>query len=201
MEWFHKRKQTKKQKFDEEIKASGGIVDPLNPSRRGFMSMAGTAAIGAMGVAGANTLVALNNGAKADGEPIPVGAMLPYTGWGAEDSRNFEAGINLAVEEINSFGGVLGRPIEVHFEDTKEITAETVTSAARRLIDRHEVHAIVNGYNTLSVRAEYDTVADAGIPTSTTTPSTATSFRSRTILTATIASSRTTRPSTITARA
>ena len=47
MEWFHKRKQTKKQKFDEEIKASGGLVDPLNPSRRGFMSMAGTAAIGA----------------------------------------------------------------------------------------------------------------------------------------------------------
>ena len=128
------------------------------------MSMAGTAAIGAMGVAGANTLVALNNGAKADGEPIPVGAMLPYTGWGAEDSRNFEAGITLAVDEINSFGGILGRPIEVHYEDTKEITAETVTSAARRLIDRHEVHAIVNGYNSLSVRAEYDTIADAGIP-------------------------------------
>ena len=164
MEWFHKRKQTKKQKFDEEIKAKGGIVDPLNPSRRGFMSMAGTAAIGAMGVAGANTLIALNNGAKADGEPIPVGAMLPYTGWGAEDSRNFEAGITLAVEEINSYGGIHGRPIEVHYEDTKEITAETVTSAARRLIDRHEVHAIINGYNSLSVRAEYDTIADAGIP-------------------------------------
>ena len=142
----------------------GGIVDPLNPSRRGFMSMAGTAAIGAMGVAGANTLIALNNGAKADGEPIPVGAMLPYTGWGAEDSRNFEAGITLAVEEINSYGGIHGRPIEVHYEDTKEITAETVTSAARRLIDRHEVHAIINGYNSLSVRAEYDTIADAGIP-------------------------------------
>ena len=164
MEWFHKRKQTKKQKFDEEMKAKGGLVDPLNPSRRGFMSMAGTAAIGAMGVAGANTLIALNNGAKADGEPIPVGAMLPYTGWGAEDSRNFEAGITLAVEEINSYGGINGRPIEVHYEDTKEITAETVTSAARRLIDRHEVHAIINGYNSLSVRAEYDTIADAGIP-------------------------------------
>ena len=31
MEWFHKRKQTKKQKFDEEMKASGGVVDPRNP--------------------------------------------------------------------------------------------------------------------------------------------------------------------------
>lgn len=163
MIWFHKKKQTAKQKFDEELRASGS-PNALNPTRRGFMSTAASVAVGAMGVAGANTLVSLNNGAKADGDPIPVGAMLPYTGWGADDARNFEIGLNMAAEEINSFGGILGRPIEFHFEDTKDITAETVTSAARRLIDRKEVHAIINGYNSPSVRAEYDTVADAGIP-------------------------------------
>lgn len=163
MQWYNRKKQTKKQKFDEEVKATG-VLNALNPTRRGFMSTAGSVAIGAMGVAGANTLVALNNGAKADGEPIPVGAMLPFTGWGADDARAFQAGIEMAVEEINEYGGVLGRPIEVHYEDTKGITAETVTSAARRLIDRHNVHAIINGYNSLSVRAEYDTVADAGVP-------------------------------------
>ena len=163
MQWYNSKNQTKKQKFDEEMKGTGAL-DILNPTRRGFMSTAGSVAIGALGVAGANTLVALNNGARADGKPIPVGAMLPFTGWGADDARNFQYGIELAVEEINEYGGVLGRPIEVHFEDTKGITAETVTSAARRLIDRHNVHAIINGYNSLSVRAEYDTVADAGIP-------------------------------------
>ncbi|MDP7343782.1 MAG: ABC transporter substrate-binding protein [Alphaproteobacteria bacterium] len=163
MQWYNRKKQTKKQKFDEEMKATDGL-GILNPTRRGFMSTAGSVAIGAMGVAGANTLVALNNGAKADGEPIPVGGMLPYTGWGADDARNFEIGLTMAAEEINELGGVLGRPIEFHFEDTKSITAETVTSAARRLIDRHNVHAIINGYNSPSVRAEYDTVADAGVP-------------------------------------
>ena len=66
MQWYNRNKQTKKQKFDEEMKATGGL-DALNPTRRGFMSPAGSVAIGAMGVAGANTLVALNNGAKADG--------------------------------------------------------------------------------------------------------------------------------------
>ena len=162
MQWYNRKNQTKKQKFDEEMKGTGAL-NILNPTRRGFMSTAGSVAIGAMGVAGANTLVALNNGAKAAGEPIPVGAMLPFTGWGADDARNFQYGIELAVEEINEYGGVLGRPLEVHFEDTKGITAETVTSAARRLIDRHNVHAIINGYNSLSVRAEYDTIADAGI--------------------------------------
>ncbi|MGD9535631.1 MAG: ABC transporter substrate-binding protein [Alphaproteobacteria bacterium] len=155
-----RKKLTKKQKFEQELKEAGGLL----PTRRGFMSTAGTVAIGAMGVAGANTLVALNNGAKADGEPIPVGCLLPYTGWGAADAKNFEHGLNLAVEEINAAGGVIGRPIELYFEDTKDITAETVTSSARRLIDRHGVHAIINGYNSTSVRAEYDTIADAGIP-------------------------------------
>jgi len=117
-----------------------------------------------MGATGATTLAALNNGAKAQGKPIPLGSMLPFTGWGAADAKAFKAGIDLAVEEINALGGILGRPIEVFYEDTKDITAETVTTAARRLIDRHAVHAIINGYNSPSLRAEYDTIADAGVP-------------------------------------
>ncbi len=142
------------------------VVGPVKPevTRRGFLSTAGAVAVGSMGVAGATTLQALNNGAKAQGAPIPMGSMLPLTGWGAADAKAFQAGIDLAVEEINAMGGILGRPIEVIYEDTKDITAETVTTAARRLIDRHEVHAIINGYNSPSLRAEYDTIADAGIP-------------------------------------
>ena len=89
MQWYNSKNQTKKQKFDEEMKGTGAL-DILNPTRRGFMSTAGSVAIGALGVAGANTLVALNNGARADGKPIPVGAMLPFTGWGADDARNLD---------------------------------------------------------------------------------------------------------------
>jgi branched-chain amino acid transport system substrate-binding protein len=33
----------------------------------------------------------------------------------------------------------------------------------QRLIDRYNVHAIINGYNTGAVCAEYDAIADAGI--------------------------------------
>ena len=138
-------------------------ADQPGRTRRGFMSTAGAVAVGAMGVAGATSLQAINNDAKARGQPIPLGSMLPLTGWGAADAVAFQAGISLAVEEINAIGGVLGRPIEMVFEDTKEVTPETVTRAARRLIDRHGVHAIVNGYNSPSQRAEYDIIADAGI--------------------------------------
>lgn len=41
--------------------------------------------------------------------------------------------------------------------------APNIIPAFQRLIDRHNVHAIINGYNTGAVTAEYDTIADAGI--------------------------------------
>lgn len=156
-----RKKLSKKQKFEQELEANGGLK---GTTRRGFMTTASAVAIGAVGVAGANTLQAINNGAKAAGDPIPLGAMLPFTGWGGADAKNFEIGIGMAVEEINSWGGINGRPIELHIEDTKNMSAEDVTKAAQRLIDRFGVHAIINGYNSPSVRAEYDTISDAGIP-------------------------------------
>ena len=45
-------------------------------------------------------------------------------------------------------GGILGRPVEPVFEDTKEMGAPNIIPAFQRLIDRHNVHAIINGYNT-----------------------------------------------------
>ena len=60
-------------------------------------------------------------------------------------------------------GGMLGRPVELVFEDTKEMGAPNIIPAFQRLIDRHNVHAVINGYNTGAVTAKYDTIADAGI--------------------------------------
>lgn len=136
---------------DTEVGADQPVGPEPGRTRRGFMSTAG-----AMGVARATSLQAINNEARARGQPIPLGSMLPLTGWGAADGVAFQADISLAVEEINAIGGVRGRPIEMVFEDTKEVTPETGTRAARRLIDRHGVHAIVNGYKSPSQRAEYD---------------------------------------------
>ena len=45
-------------------------------------------------------------------------------------------------------GGILGRPLQPVFEDTKEQGADNIIPAMQRLIDRHGVHAIINGYNT-----------------------------------------------------
>jgi branched-chain amino acid transport system substrate-binding protein len=136
----------------------------IGSSRRDFMRGAAAAGIGAGTVSGATMLAAMNNEAMAQGEPIPLGSMVPLTGWGGADAIEFQRGVTMAVDEINNIGGILGRPIVPHFEDTKVMTSDVVTAAARRLIDRFAVHAIINGYNSPSLRAEYDTIADAGVP-------------------------------------
>ena len=121
--------------------------------KRGVVAAGGSAAI----------LAGLNGEAKADGEPIPVGQATPLTGFAAADGIEFKNGLELACEEINAMGGILGRPLEPYFEDTKEMGDATNVQAVQRLIDRHGVYAILNGYNVGSGTAIQDVIADAGI--------------------------------------
>lgn len=121
-------------------------------------------AVGAGAAAFAGTMLSdINDGARADGEPIPIGFMTALTGWDAATGIEYERGLMLAIEEINEMGGILGRPVEHHAVDTKNRSADEVVGAANLLIDRHGVHAIVNGHNIGSQNAEYDPIGDAGI--------------------------------------
>ena len=94
---------------------------------------------------------------------IPIGSMVPLTGPSAADGREFRNGLELAAEEINASGGILGRSIALHFADTERQTADDLVRAAGLLIEKHQVHAIINGYNIGSQNIEYEQIADAGI--------------------------------------
>jgi branched-chain amino acid transport system substrate-binding protein len=94
---------------------------------------------------------------------IPIGSMVPLTGPSAADGREFRNGLALAAEEINANGGILGRSIALHFADTERQTADDLVRAAGLLIEKHQVHAIINGYNIGSQNIEYEQIADAGI--------------------------------------
>ena len=139
--------------------------------RRKFLSMGGglaasgamLASINAAALAQTNELTPSIEGMQASGEPIPVGGGVPLTGWAAADGIEFKRALEMACDEINAMGGILGRPLQPVFEDTKEQGADNIIPAMQRLIDRHGVHAIINGYNTGAVTQEYDTIADAGI--------------------------------------
>lgn len=96
-------------------------------------------------------------------DSIPIGSMVPLSGPSAADGREFRNGMIMAAEEINRRSGILGRKIELFFEDTGTQSAPEVVRATHRLIDRHKVHAIINGYNIGSQNSEYEAIADAGI--------------------------------------
>lgn len=94
---------------------------------------------------------------------IPIGSMVPLTGASSADGQEFRNGLELAIEEVNERGGILGRPLVPFFADTGDQSAEVVSAAARELISQHKVHAILNGYNIGAQNAEYEPIADAGI--------------------------------------
>jgi len=74
---------------------------------------------------------------------ITIGATLPLSGDAAVWGNNTKEGIELAVEEINSKGGVLGKRIVVVYEDTQALPDKGV-SAYRKLTQVDKVPAIID---------------------------------------------------------
>lgn len=79
-------------------------------------------------------------------EDIKIGAILFLTGNDYADvAKAFQEGIDLAVEEINAEGGVLGRKVSVIYEDTEWQVPKSVT-AAQKLLNVDKVHIGMNGF-------------------------------------------------------
>src|SRR5512146_1503162 len=74
-------------------------------------------------------LLALGAGPAAAQAPIKIGDINTYSGIGAPFTGPYRAGVEMAVEEINAKGGVLGRKLEVVFRDDKGQPAEAVKHA------------------------------------------------------------------------
>lgn len=51
-------------------------------------------------------------------DTVKIGVVGPRTGPAAATGKAFEEGIAIALDHINAKGGVLGKPLEVVFEDT-----------------------------------------------------------------------------------
>lgn len=76
-------------------------------------------------------------------EPIKIGGIFALTGLGASQGQQELKGAQLAVEEINAKGGVLGRPLELKAEDVSLDKLRVASTATRKLIDVDQVVAIV----------------------------------------------------------
>ena len=81
------------------------------------------------------------------GDTIKIGAVLPLTGANATIGEDQERGVQLAVDEINANGGVLGKDIEVLVEDSAG-TPEGSIAAARKLVQTEDVPVVMGEYSS-----------------------------------------------------
>lgn len=75
-------------------------------------------------------------------DPIKVGAVLPFSGGLELFGGQAKLGLDLAAAEINAAGGILGRPVEILYEDDKT-DPKAAVEATRKLIQRDDVLALV----------------------------------------------------------
>jgi branched-chain amino acid transport system substrate-binding protein len=86
---------------------------------------------------------------KAQGDqPVKIGVDNPLTGTYAITGRNELHGMELAVEQINAKGGILGRPAKLIVEDSTSGDAGVAVQKARKLIDRDKVDFLVGNVNS-----------------------------------------------------
>lgn len=87
-------------------------------------------------------VLSLNSCTEKKAEIIKIGAMLPLSGDAAQYGEWGENGISLAVDEINSKGGIKGNKIEVVYEDDAADPKKGV-STVNKLISIDKVKVII----------------------------------------------------------
>ena len=117
----------------------------------------GGLAIGAMQIASPFVVRALGE------EPVKIGLDNPVTGTYAALGKNELFGCQLALDQINAKGGILGRKVELLVEDSTSGDAGTAVEKARKLIDRDQVNFLVGNINSALAAAMANVSYEKGV--------------------------------------
>jgi branched-chain amino acid transport system substrate-binding protein len=126
------------------------------PVQRRTIIKAGLA-LGAMQVASPFVIKALGE------EPIKIGLDDTFTGTYAHFGKNEQIGSQLAIEQINAKGGILGRQAVLLSEDSTSTDTGTAVQKAHKLIDRDKVNFFLGNVNSAMALATAEVSAQAGI--------------------------------------
>ncbi|WP_340107353.1 substrate-binding protein [Pikeienuella sp. HZG-20] len=134
-------------------------MNPDQVSRRGFLRGSGAlAAAGWAAVAGGWVL--RPDWAHA-ASPIKIGIATDVTGALAPSGNSCWQTAQLAVKRINDAGGILGRPVELHLEDTASDNGVAVSNA-RRLVQQSQVDVVLGGILSSTREALINPIARRG---------------------------------------
>lgn len=96
-------------------------------------------------------------------ETVKIGVVGPRTGPAAATGKAFEEGIALALDHINAKGGVLGKKVEVVFEDTGGVP-EKAAAAFEKLATRDKVPIVVGESHSSSALAQIEVANRYKVP-------------------------------------
>ncbi len=102
------------------------------------------------------------SGEVESGDTIRIGQIGPQTGEVAVYGQQTLSGVELAIEEINAAGGVLGKQLELISEDDKGDPTEAVTIYNKLMGEN--VSAIIGAVTSKPTDAVASNSVDAGIP-------------------------------------
>lgn len=109
-----------------------------------------------------STALLFSSGASA-ADPIKIGLVTALSGQSARAGEALTRGATIAIEEINAKGGVLGRQLELVRRDDESNPAKGLI-AARELIQREKVAALIGGLDTPVALAIVPFVNNAKMP-------------------------------------
>jgi branched-chain amino acid transport system substrate-binding protein len=96
-------------------------------------------------------------------DEVKIGFDNPLTGVYAALGKNERYGAELALEQINAKGGILGRKAEILFEDSTSGDAGTAVQKARKLIDRDQVNFLLGNINSALAAAMANVAYEKGV--------------------------------------
>jgi branched-chain amino acid transport system substrate-binding protein len=117
------------------------------PTRRSFVPLAAATAVTALVAAGCGTTSASTT-ASSSAQPITVGVSLPLSGSFAADGLATLNGYKLWASDVNTHGGLLGRPVKLVIRNDKS-NEKTVTSDYNVLITQDHVNLTLAPFSTL----------------------------------------------------
>jgi ABC-type branched-subunit amino acid transport system substrate-binding protein len=99
---------------------------------------------------------------NATGGPLVIGYLLPQTGNLAFLGPPEVAGFNLAIQDINAAGGVLGQPVKAEGGDSGDTSTDTATQTVERLLQAG-VNVIVGAASSGVSQTVIDRITGAGV--------------------------------------
>jgi len=94
--------------------------------------------------------------------PLTIGTLLPETGNLAFLGPPEVAGVQLAINDVNAAGGVLGQPVTLVTGDSGDASTDTATQTVDRLL-QSGVNAIVGAASSGVSLTVIDTITQAGV--------------------------------------